>query len=160
MKHWKQAATDIGHLSIRLPGLYLAFAHGWAKVTGMAAGEMTGFVEGVGALGFPLPGLFAWAAALAEFAGGLMVGLGLLARVGAAFAGFTMFVAAFGRHSAHLGLLVALGAIDAPSATVKGWGNPELALLYLFAFVGVAVLGPGRLSLDHLIRSRRGVKGK
>lgn len=160
MTHWKQVATDIGHLAIRLPGLSLALAHGWAKVTGMAAGEMTGFVEAVGAMGFPLPGLFAWAAALAEFVGGLMVGLGLLARVGAAFAGFTMFVAAFCTHAAHLRLLVALGVIDAPEATVKGWGNPELALLYLCAFVGVAVLGPGRLSLDHLIRSRRGGKGR
>ena len=113
LQHWKQAAVDVGFLAVRLPGFYLAFAHGWGKVAGMVSGEMTGFVEGLGAMGFPLPYLFAWAAALAEFAGGLMVGLGLFARVGAAFAAFTMFVAGFLRHKAHLHALAGLGLASA-----------------------------------------------
>jgi putative oxidoreductase len=158
MTHWRQAATDLGHLAIRLPGLYMAIAHGWGKVAGMATGGAEGFVAGVAALGFPLPTLFAWAAALAEFAGGLMVAVGLLARVGAAFAAFTMFVAAFGAHKAHLHALVLVGFISPSAETVERWGSPEMALVYLCAFVGVLVLGPGRLSLDHLIRTRRGKK--
>lgn len=156
LTHWKQAAADVGHLVIRLPGFYLALGHGWGKVHGLATGEASGFAAGVAALGFPFPDLFAWAAALAEFAGGLLVGLGLYARVGAAFASFTMVVAAFAQHRAHAHLLDWLGFVDVPAATLKAWGNPELALTYLAPLLGVLLLGSGPLSIDRFI----GRKGK
>ena len=39
-------------------------------------------------------------------------------------------------------LLLRLSGLGLP------WGNPELALVYLLAFVTIALLGPGWFSLD------------
>src|SRR5688500_9968883 len=50
--------------------------HGWPKVFG----GMEKFTTGVAEMGFPAPEVFAWAAALSELAGGLLLGLGLATR--------------------------------------------------------------------------------
>lgn len=142
---------DLGVLILRLAGGGLALAHGWGKVVSLSAGQGDRLVAGVGALGFPAPGLFAWAAALAEFVGGLCVLLGLATRVAAAFAAFTMAVAAFGQHRAHLQLLAKVGALAVPADSLKAWGNPELALVYLSIFLAIAPIGAGRFALDALI---------
>jgi putative oxidoreductase len=146
---------DVALLLLRLSGLGLALAHGYGKVLALAAGDGDRFVAGVESLGFPLPGLFAWAAALAEFLGGLCVALGLGTRVAAGFAGFAMFVAAFVRHKAHLHLLVAVGAMRASEETLRSWGQPELALLYLLVFGTLAITGGGRFSLERVLRRWR-----
>jgi putative oxidoreductase len=142
---------DLGLLILRLAGGGLALAHGWGKVVSLSAGQGERLVAGVAELGFPAPGLFAWAAALAEFVGGLLVMIGLGTRVAAAFAAFTMVVAGFGRHKAHLQLFAKLGLMQAGPDALKAWGNPELALVYLAIFLGVALLGPGRFALDAMI---------
>jgi putative oxidoreductase len=147
--------NDLALLILRLSGLGMALAHGLGKVAALSAGEGDGFIAGVESLGFPLPGLFAWAAALAELLGGLCVALGLGTRVAAAFAGFTMFVAAFVRHHALQHLLVAMGAMKASEETTRSWGNPEMALLYLVVFATLALTGGGRFSLDRLLPGRR-----
>jgi putative oxidoreductase len=148
-------ARDVGLLILRLAGLYLAISHGWSKVAGLASGQ-DGFVKGTAELGFPMPVLFAWVAALSEFLGGLLVTVGLGTRVAAAFAASTMAVAAFGRHHAHGRLLNALGIAPVSDEVLKGWGNPELALIYLLVFVAIACLGPGQWALD----ARFGRKGR
>ncbi|MCG6928868.1 MAG: DoxX family protein [Acidobacteria bacterium] len=148
-------SKDLALLLLRLSGLGLALAHGYGKVLALSGGQGDRFVEGVASLGFPLPGLFAWAAALAEFLGGLCVALGLGTRVAAAFAGFAMFVAAFVRHHAFQHLLVAVGVMRASEETVRSWGNPELALLYLLAFATLVLTGGGRFSLDRVLPGRR-----
>jgi putative oxidoreductase len=130
-----------------MAGLYLAAAHGWGKVVGLASGESR-FVDGIAGMGFPAPVVFAWSAALAEFAGGLAIALGFFTRWAAAFAACTMFVAAFVRHRAASQLLSWLGVARASEETVKGWGNPELAAVYLLVCVSLALLGPGRVSID------------
>jgi putative oxidoreductase len=145
-------AKDVGLLVLRLAGLYLAIGHGWGKVTGLASGQGR-FLQGVTEMGFPLPLVFAWAAALSELAGGLMVALGFLTPWAAGFAAITMFVAAFVRHHAHGHLLSWLGIAPAGEDTLKGWGNPELSFVYLLVLVAVALVGPGRFSID-AIRSR------
>jgi putative oxidoreductase len=142
-------------LLLRLSGLGLAVAHGWGKVVSLSAGGGERLIAGVAELGFPAPGLFAWAAALAEFLGGLCVALGLGTRIAAGFAAFTMFVAAFGRHKAHAHLAAALGLLDVSTDTLKAWGSPELALVYLAAFVSVALIGPGRFALDAMFGGKR-----
>ena len=147
--------NDLALLILRLSGLGMAVAHGYGKLAALAAGDGGRFIAGVESLGFPLPGLFAWAAALAEFLGGLCVALGLGTRVAAAFAGFTMFVAAFVRHHALQHLLVAVGAMKASEETTRSWGNPEMALLYLVVFATLALTGGGRFSLDRLLPGRR-----
>jgi putative oxidoreductase len=147
--------NDLGLLLLRLSGVGMALAHGYGKVMALATGEGGRLIASVESMGFPLPGFFAWSAALAEFFGGLCVALGLGTRVAAAFAGFTMFVAAFVRHKAHLHFLVAVGAMRASEETVRSWGNPELALVYLLAFVTLVLTGGGRLSLERVFRRRR-----
>jgi putative oxidoreductase len=145
---------DLALLILRLAGLGLAWAHGWGKFSALASGSER-FVASVGALGFPVPALFAWAAALSELVGGLCVALGLGTRVAAGFAAVTMFVAAFVRHRAHAQLAVSLGLTQASEETLKAWGNPELALMYLAAFLTIALAGPGRFALDGLFGRKR-----
>ena len=146
---------DTALLLLRLAGLGLAFGHGWGKISTLAAGEGDRFIAGVEALGFPLPAVFAWAAALAEFAGGLFVALGFGTRIAASFAAFTMFVAAFGRHQFQQHVMVALGLSQATPDEVKKWGNPEMALIYLICFLAIVLLGGGRFSLDPLFFKRK-----
>jgi putative oxidoreductase len=146
---------DTALLLIRLTGVGLAVGHGWGKIYALATGGGDRFIGVVEALGFPLPTLFAWAAALAEFVGGLALALGIGTRVAAAFAAFTMFVAAFVRHKFHLYFLVSIGLMQPSAETIKGWGNPEMSLIYLVCFLAVLLMGPGRFSLDHLVLKRR-----
>ena len=138
---------EIGLLILRLAGLYLALGHGWGKVAGLAAGT-SHFPEAVAAMGFPAPVVFAWAAGLAEFAGGLLVAAGLFTRWAAAFAAFNMFVAAFMRHHALRQLFGWLGLATISEETQKAWGAPELAIAYLVIMLSVALLGAGRYSID------------
>jgi putative oxidoreductase len=138
---------DLGLLILRLAGLYLAIGHGWGKVVGLASGESR-FVEGVASLGFPVPIAFAWAAALSELVGGTAMALGLFTRWAAAFAATTMSVAAFLRHRAASQLLSWLGIAAASEESFKAWGNPELSTIYLLVCLAVALLGPGRFSVD------------
>jgi putative oxidoreductase len=141
---------DFALLLVRVLGAFLALGHGWGKLVRLTSGEGARFVEGVARLGFPLPEVFAWSAALAEFAGGLLILLGLATRYAAGFAAFTMAVAAFGRHRAWDQLMVYLGRSQVPEATLEAWGDPELALVYLVVFLALALAGPGRIALDYL----------
>jgi putative oxidoreductase len=138
---------DLGLLILRLAGLYLAIGHGWGKVVGLASGESR-FLEGVANLGFPVPIVFAWAAALSELVGGIAMALGLFTRWAAAFAAATMFVAAFVRHRAASQFLSWIGVAPASDEQFKAWGNPELATIFLLVCAAVALLGPGRFSID------------
>jgi putative oxidoreductase len=126
------------------------------KVASLMHGEAEGFIGAVAAMGLPNPVLFAWLAALAEFLGGLLVFVGLLTRVAAAFAAINLGVAAIGAHHAHLQALNAVGLSSAPPETLKAWGNPELAIVYGLAMLCLVFCGPGRISLDGMIRRRMG----
>lgn len=125
-------ATDLGLLVLRLgAGLTLAFAHGLGKLPPSA-----GFVEGTAEMGFPVPTLFAWAAALSEFAGGLLVAVGLLTRPAALFVVITMAVAAFVRHAG------------------DPFSDVERALLFLVAFLAILLAGAGRYAVDRFFAPR------
>ena len=127
-------ATDIGLLILRLGvGLTLAFAHGLGKIP-----VSDGFIGNVAGMGFPLPAVFAWAAALSEFLGGLLIAIGLLTRPASIFVAFTMAVAFFVTHG---------GALT-------GEGNGEQAFAYLVVTLALAVAGAGRFSIDAQINRR------
>ncbi len=120
----------LGILWLRvLTGLGAAY-HGYGKVLG---GRMDKFAQGVSEMGFPAPGLFAWAAALSEFAGGIMLMFGIGARIAALFLFLTMSVAFFIRHR-----------LD--PLKVK-----ELSLAYWTISGALLMTGPGKWSLDHLL---------
>ena len=143
--------TDIALLVLRLAGLGLAVFHGWPKLQALVAGTSR-FADGLASMGFPMPAVFAWAAALAETAGGVLVFVGFGTRIAAALCAITMLVAAFTRHHALDLFLWKVGLKDVTPEMAKAWGSPELALVYLLAFVALALAGGGRLSLD---RGRR-----
>ncbi|MEQ1722103.1 MAG: DoxX family protein [Pseudobdellovibrio sp.] len=123
---------DLGSLILRLfVGISMAFAHGLGKIP-----PSQQLVDGVTGMGFPLPEFFAWAAALSEFAGGILIVAGLFTRHAAIFLGITMAVAAFKVHGAD-------------PFQVK-----ELAFFYLFACLTLLFQGAGRFSLDNLFRKK------
>lgn len=120
------ALSELAMTALRVfTGLSMAFAHGLKKLP-----PPQGLIDGVGAMGFPAPELFAWSAALAEFVGGLLLAAGLLTRPAALSVAFTMLVAAFGAHAA------------------DPFQKKELALLYLFVSLIFVVRGAGKWSID------------
>jgi putative oxidoreductase len=138
---------DVALLLLRLTGLGMALSHGFPKLARMAGGD-TGFISGVEKLGFPLPVVFAWASVLTETLGALLLVLGVFTRLTAAVSAVNMAVAAFLRHKAHLHWMAGLGLARYGDDTLKAWGNPELALVYLVAFAALALLGGGRFALE------------
>jgi len=118
---------DLGLLVLRLvAGACMAY-HGYGKVFG---GHMDQMIEGVGKMGFPAPLFFAWAAAVSELVGGVLVVIGLRTKIASLFVAITMAVAFFVAHKAD-------------AFQVK-----ELALAYLGVFTALALTGAGKFSLD------------
>lgn len=119
--------NDLGLVWLRvLTGAGL-ITHGFPKVF---EGGVPGLTQGVAAMGFPQPEVFAWAAALSELAGGIFIVLGLYTRLAALFVFITMSVAAFIAHKA-----------DPLKAK-------ELALAYWTLAGTLVFLGGGSLSLS------------
>ena len=126
---------DLGFLIARVMVGLLMAAHGAQKLFGWFGGhglKATGAF--FGQLGFQPGGLFATAAALAEFTSGLLVALGLFGPVGPAIMLADMVVAAISVHWKN-GLFAMTNGI-------------ELPLLYSIAAVRFALTGPGSYSLD------------
>jgi len=123
-------AANAGLTLVRIfAGVSLALAHGLGKLP-----PKEGIVNATANMGFPMPTLFAWAAGLSEFVGGILLALGLLTRFAGFFIAFTMTTALLGVH----------------------WADPfakkELAFLYLFIALTFMIKGANDWSIDGFLR--------
>ena len=92
-------ARSLGLLLLRLVVGYTMFYHGAQKLFGwFGGGGMEGFTGYIKSLGLPLPAANAYAAAIAEFLGGILLALGVVFRPAALAVFFTMMVAVFSAH--------------------------------------------------------------
>ena len=125
--------NDIALLILRLFfGLVMAFAHGWGKVVKFFAGGEIKFADPIG-IGMA-PSLFL--AGVTEFFVAIALALGLATRLSAIPLAFTMFVAAFIVHA------------DDP------FKKQEFAMLYLIVYLALIFTGPGRFSVDAMIKKK------
>lgn len=139
-RNWHQEArrlklADSASLFLRMfLGLTMIVLHGWGKFQKMLA-DPSGFPDPLG-IGVALSlGLAVWA----EFFCSLLILVGFATRLALTQLMATMAVAFFLVHGAAL----------------SGPASGELAFAYLGAFLGLFILGPGRLSLDHLMLRKR-----
>jgi putative oxidoreductase len=131
-EHYQSVALNAALLVLRLFfGLTMAFAHGLKKIP-----PAPGFVGYMNKLSLPLPELMAWCAGLSEFAGGILIALGLATRISSASWIVTMGVAA----------LVAHGA--------DPFQKKELALSYMVVGLFLFLTGGGKFSVDGLITKK------
>ncbi|MEM9666266.1 MAG: DoxX family membrane protein [Bacteroidota bacterium] len=129
--------TDLGLTLLRVAtGLALAIVFEKVLPREGVWGPQAWFVADVAAMGFPYPAFFAWAAALAEFVGGLLLVVGLATRPAALLNAIVLFVAAFLHHGGDIAL------------------NGLMAFTFFIMTVTLLLTGPGRFSLDHLIATR------
>ncbi|MFF9039783.1 DoxX family membrane protein [Streptomyces sp. NPDC014892] len=129
---------DLGLLLLRLGAGGVLAAHGTQKLFGWFGGHG---IEGTGAfmesVGYTPGKASATAAGLAETGGGALLALGLATPAAGAAAAGAMGGAA---------------AIHAPNGFFNAEGGYEYAATLGLAAAGLAVAGPGRLSLDHALR--------
>lgn len=131
MKESNANWNDLGLLFLRvMTGVGIAY-HGYGKVFG---GHITKLTQGVAAMGLPFPEVMAWAAALSEFVGGILIAIGLFTRPAALSVFITMTVAAFVAHKAD-------------PLQVK-----ELALAYWTISGALVFLGSGSFSIGNLVK--------
>jgi putative oxidoreductase len=130
-------------LPVRLGLAAVMIAHGSQKVLGVFGGPgLKAFTSASTPYAFMRPPWF-WlgAAALSEFLGGILVGLGFFTRVGAFFIACTMLTAVAGVHWSK-GFFGANGGYEYP-----------LALLSMA--LGLLISGGGVASVDYAVAGRR-----
>ena len=129
---------DAGLLVVRVVFGVLMTMHGAQKLFGSFGGHG---IEGTGgfleSIGFRPGKTFAVAAGGSELVGGVLTSLGLFGPVGPALMLSVMIVAA--------------GSVHWKNGLFASTNGIELALLYASAGVGLALTGPGRLSLDYAL---------
>ena len=128
-------SADLALLVLRVAfGVTVAVLHGWDKAAALFAGDGAQFPS---VLGLP-PLLSSTLAVLAEVVAALLVAVGLLTRMSAAYLSIFFIVTVVVMHG---------GAL-------AGEQGGELAFLYLSAFAAITLVGPGGYSVDRLLRRR------
>ena len=135
-------AEDLGKLLLRLTIGGLMLFHGVAKVQS-GVGGIAGMLQAKG-----LPTAMAYGVYVGEVLAPLLLVVGLFTRLSAGVIAFNMVVATLLVHAADVVKLSEHG----------GWAV-ELQALYLLPAIAIALLGPGRLSLDAWRRSATPAEG-
>ncbi len=125
---------DWGPVALRLALGTVFMAHGWAKLTG-PLGTPEGF--NIADWGWAYPVFWAWAVAIVETFGGLLVIVGFFTRTAAALMAVVMFFAI-------LKVRLVEGFID----------GFEFEFALLMSAVSLSLTGAGRLSVDRDVLSR------
>ncbi len=123
----KEQCVDVALLILRVAVGVIFILHGYGKLFGNAPG-MTAFTGMVAHIGFPAPTLFAYAAAFAEFFGGIAVLLGIFTDVAAILISIVMLVT-----------FVGVKKFSFPSA------DPDFALLAIT--LSLYFMGPGKYTV-------------
>ena len=125
------AQHDMGKLILRLALGLLILLHGIGKLKGgVAPIEQMLTAHG-------LPAFLAWGALVGEVLGPILLIVGFYARIGAVLIAINMLTAFALVHVAQLGQLNEQG----------GWAL-ELQGMFLFTAIALALLGPGRYSVN------------
>jgi putative oxidoreductase len=124
-------ADDLGKLILRFILGILILLHGISKIKG-GIGPIEGMVQGMG-----LPGFVAYGVYIGEVVAPVLLIIGFYGRVGALLIAANMTVAIYLAHQADLLRIGPQG----------GWAL-ELQGMYLFTALALALLGPGRMSIN------------
>jgi putative oxidoreductase len=112
--------------------------HGWQKMFGFKIPGVTGFMT---SLGIPMPGFFAVVVTLVELLGGIALILGVATRVAAVLLAINM--------------TVAILKVHLPHGFFTQGGGFEFPLTLLAANICLALAGPGSLSVDNLLATKK-----
>ncbi len=132
------SARDGALLVARLLLGVVLIAHGWQKVFTWGLG---GTAQAFAGMGIPLPAVSAAFAAIVELVGGALLVLG----AGTAVVGVLVVLNMLGA-----ALLVHVG-----NGVMAGDGGWELVGVIGAGLIALAAAGPGRYSVDHLVRGRQ-----
>lgn len=133
------ASEDLGKLVLRITLAILILLHGIAKLQ-HGIDFITGLVTNVG-----LPTAFAYLVYIGEVLAPILVLVGLFTRPAALIIAINMIVAIALVHMNELFALTKTG----------GWAL-ELQGMFLISAIVISLLGPGRYSLDAMLRGKKG----
>ncbi len=144
----KEITQAVGLLVLRLAMGGYMMTHGWGKLQMVLNGQADQFGDPIG-LGSALS---LYLVTFAEFFCALAIVLGLATRFAAVPLVFAMGVAAFVAHGADPWTM-SEAATRFFAGESESWASKEPALIFLAAFLALALTGPGFFSLDNLIIS-------
>jgi len=124
---------EAGAVILRVVAGLIIFKYGLEIFSG---DKMKGYTDWLTDLGFPAPGFMAYTGKLCELIGGMLMALGLFTRLAA------------------IPLLITMSVIGFVM------GEPELlaadgSILLLLIFLHFLLVGPGKLSLDHILFTKK-----